>query len=350
LRPGLAVAAACLVATCASQPQAPLVADLPAGITDARGRFAEILCAVLEDHGRELPDYRACDETLAGAVPAGPGRPVGLGPSRRGLVAAVVRGIGYDCIRPWLEPPSTGADNLRRFGYGLVEIRVDALSGTSRNASRIRDAIMSDASAAGGPRLVLFGYSKGAPDVLEAIVRYPEIRGRIAAFVSVAGAVRGSPLADDAQQWQADFFRLWPKAECDAGDGGGVESLRPAVRNEWLAQNRLPASIPYYTVVAMPRAESISRVLRSTYKKLARIDARNDSQVIYADQFVPGSTLVATLEADHWAVSLPISRSHPFIGRHFVDRSAYPREALLEALLRFLEEDLDRLRLQRPGA
>jgi hypothetical protein len=39
---------------------------------------------------------------------------------------------------------------------------------------------------------------------------------------------------------------------------------------------------------------------------------------------------------------VPVNRSHPQIARSFVDHNDYPREALLEALLRFVEEDLDR--------
>jgi hypothetical protein len=338
----LAAAAACLASACATQQAVVLNAELPEGIADGRSRFREIFCSVLEGHGRELPDYRGCDEALAGASPAGEVRDVDVGRSQRGLVAAFVPGIGYACIRPWIEPPSTAADNLGRFGYEYQEIKVDALSGSARNAELIRDAILATPAPEGAPRLVLFGYSKGAPDVMEAIVAYPEIRERIAAFVSVAGAVRGSALADDATQGQANLFRHFPKADCDAGDGGGVESLRPAVRNDWLAQNPLPPSIPYYSVVTMPQAGSISRVLRPGYKKLSKIDARNDSQVIYGDQILPASTLVAVLEADHWAVALPISRSHPGIAKSLVNRNAYPREALLEAVLRFIEEDLDR--------
>jgi hypothetical protein len=46
------------------------------------------------------------------------------------------------------------------------------------------------------------------------------------------------------------------------------------------------------------------------------------------------------LNSDHWAVALPIARSHETIGKLFVTENAYPREALLEAVLRFVEEDL----------
>ena len=70
------------------------------------------------------------------------------------------------------------------------------------------------------------------------------------------------------------------------------------------------------------------------------IHPRNDSQVIFYDQVIPGSTLVGYLNADHWAIAIPVSEKHPFIGRHFVDRNEYPRQAMFEAVLRFIEEDL----------
>jgi len=38
---------------------------------------------------------------------------------------------------------------------------------------------------------------------------------------------------------------------------------------------------------------------------------------------------------------VPIARSHRFIGATLVDQNDYPREALVEAVLRFVEEDLN---------
>ncbi len=331
-----------LVTYSADTPPLALVPASLAGVQDKRGRFREIYCAVLRSHKRDIPDYRPCEDALTrvGTEPAGTGRRVDLGSSKRRLVAAVVPGIGYECFASWLQPPGTVAKHLQRSGYDMALLKVDALSSSTHNAREIRDAIMAMPGGAGAPRLVLIGYSKGAPDILEAIVAYPEIRRRVAAVVSAAGAVGGSALANDAKQYQADMLQLFPGATCGPGDGGGVNSLRPATRRAWLAANPLPRELPYYSVVTFPQPGYVSSILARSYTKLARIDSRNDSQVIFYDQVIPGSTLAGYINADHWALAVPIARTHPIIGSMLVTRNAYPREALVEAILRFVEEDL----------
>jgi hypothetical protein len=190
------------------------------------------------------------------------------------------------------------------------------------------------------PRLALIGYSKGAPDILEAVVDYPEIRTRIAAIVSVAGAIGGSPVAEDVTQSKLELLTNWPGAECSKGDGGALGSLRPATRKAWLASNPLPDGIRYYTLATCPEPQRISPVLKITYRRLSKVDARNDGMILLDDQFIPRSTWMGCVNADHWAVSVPIARSHPHAAEVFVDDNDYPREALLEAVLRFVEEDL----------
>ncbi|WP_254898646.1 hypothetical protein [Paraburkholderia atlantica] len=351
-RAALATVTACaLLGACATKPLIPFSTDTPplilapateVGIADQRGRFREIYCAVLEARGAEVPDNRPCEDALTrvGKEPAPTGRPVDLGQSRRHLIAVVVPGVGYDCFRPWLDSPNTVISHLRQFGFDGSMLDVDALSSSTNNARQIRDALMATPARDDPPRIVLIGYSKGAPDVLEAVVAYPEIRSRLAAVVSAAGAVGGSPLADDAEQYQADLLRHVPGATCTSGDGGAVQSLRPATRKTWLAQNPLPAGPRYYSVVTFPHPEHISSILTSSYDKLSRVDPRNDSQLIFYDQLIPGSTLLAYVNADHWALAVPIARTHPTLGALFVTQNAYPREALVEAILRFVEEDL----------
>lgn len=348
----IAVALATSLNACSTRPLMPYSEEGPplvlvpvshAGVEDKRGRFREIFCKVLEEHGASLPDYRPCAEALTqvGVEQGASGAAVDLGQERRPLVAVFVPGVGWDCFEEWLGASDSIAEHLRRFGYDQITIKVGGLSGSGRNARHIRDAIMQMAHHKGRPRLVLIGYSKGSTDILEALVSYPEIRPYIAAMVSAAGSVGGSALANDVKQSQLEMLRHWPGAKClFATDGGAVESMRPAVRQQWLADNPLPAGIPYYSIVTFPKPGRISSVLKLSHGKLGRIDGRNDSQVLFYDQVIPGSTLVAYLNADHWAMAVPIARTHSFLGSTFVNRNDYPREALMEAVMRFVEEDL----------
>ena len=313
-----------------------------AGIDDQRGRFREVMCSVLEDHGRELPHYRPCGEVLVqlGNEPKGTGAPVNLGPARRKLIAAFVPGVGWECIQNWMNYQNEFSDHIGQFAYDSHILKVDGLSGTDNNARQIRDSILEDADQIEPRSLVLIGYSKGAPDILTALVNHPEILPYVAAVVSVAGAVGGSPLAYDATEGQLDLLRHAPDSDCSAGDGKGVASLRPAVRQNWLNENTLPPESPYYSLVTYPLPDRVSSILEVTHRKLSRIDPRNDSQVIFYDQVIPGSTLMGYVNADHWAAAVPIAEEHPFIGRHFVDRNDFPRTAVAEAIMRFVEEDL----------
>jgi pimeloyl-ACP methyl ester carboxylesterase len=82
-------------------------------------------------------------------------------------------------------------------------------------------------------RLVLLGYSKGTPDILEAVATYPDLQKRVSAVISVSGAVGGSPLANTVTQSVLNLLQYFPDAECDPGDEGALESLRPEVRKRW---------------------------------------------------------------------------------------------------------------------
>ena len=342
-----------LLAGCSSKPLLPWSADAPpqalvpvadAGIDDQRGRFREVFCEVLESRREEWPDYRPCDEALmrVGQEPPGTGQPVNLGESGMQFLSLIVPGVGWECMENWLGIDDSIRSLLRSYGYAAELINVDGLSSSANNARQIRDYIESLPEEYQGRPIILMGYSKGAPDILEAIVNYPELHDRVMAVISVAGAVGGSPLANDATQSQLNIMQHFPKSNCSEGDGGALDSLRPSTRRTWLAENPLPDSIHYYSLVTFPHPDRMSSVLNGSYRNLSKVDARNDSQVIYYDQMIPNSTLIAFVNADHWAVAVPVARSHTFMGKTFVDKNDYPREALFEALLRFVEEDLER--------
>lgn len=346
----LATASAVLLASCAVNSPQPYITDfdllteLPdrlQPVRDDRGRFREVFCAVLERYGEELPDYRPCEEALTrvGVEPPGTGEPVDFSDRGDDFVVGFVPGLGWDCVVGWLDVDNFGSS---RSGYEGFMIDVDGLSGTRNNASQIAEQLAALPVEQSGKKLVLIGYSKGTSDILRFLVDYPEISKNVAAVISIAGAVGGSPLSYDATQNQAELLKLTPQSECDDGDGKAIESLRPDRRLAWLEENELPGHVAYYSVVTFPEPDRISFGLRFSWRMLSRTDTRNDAQLLFFDQVVPGSTVIALPNADHWAMAVPVKRSHKFIGTIFVNENDYPREAFLEAVVRYVEEDLDR--------
>ena len=122
-------------------------------------------------------------------------------------------------------------------------------------------------------------------------------------------------------------------------DRGALKSLRRGTRLAWLATQQPASSIRYYSLVSFAERDQISSVLHPSYDDLSMIDPRNDGQLLFYDQIAPRSTLLGYLNADHWAIAMPIVRDVA-AARLLVDRNAFPREILLEAILKQIEEDL----------
>jgi pimeloyl-ACP methyl ester carboxylesterase len=310
--------------------------------TDGRLRFYEYFCAINEDHGAELGDFRPCYDALR--LPVQEQQPtkstISLGIPRNRLRIFVVLGFGTDCVVPLIGAAKTLPDQARRLGQETSFVAVEGLASTARNARIIRDTVLSETSNDEDSRVVLIGYSKGAVDALDAIVTYPELASRVSAIVSVAGAIGGSALADDVSQSTANLLASIPGSGCTKSDEGAVEDMLPAVRDAWLENHPLPGTIRYYSIVTLPDPEHVSAVLKPSYDKLGKTDYRNDSQVLFVDQIIPRSTILAFLNADHWAIAIPIGRTHSILGSTLINHNDYPREVLMEALILYLAEDL----------
>jgi triacylglycerol esterase/lipase EstA (alpha/beta hydrolase family) len=92
-------------------------------------------------------------------------------------------------------------------------------------------------------KLVLVGHSKGAVDILHCLVNFPQVSRHVAAVVSVAGAINGSPLSQKLDDIYNGLARKFFAGRCNTGDDGALDSLRPSIQVVWLAANPLPESV-----------------------------------------------------------------------------------------------------------
>lgn len=309
-----------------------------ASVKDERGRFREIYCAVQKDHGSILPFNRPCEEVILRleGEPNPTEKPVWLGQAKLKLRIFVVPGIYNDCIDA-SKAFSYARTHVERYGYRTAYLSVSGMSRSTHNAMLIRDALLA-ADLSPDEKVVLIGHSKGTPDILQALVEYPEVTKKVAAVVSIAGAVGGSPLTDSIDKPYRDMIGKNLTIVCPPGIGDPILSLQRSTRQRWLSQNRLPASVKYFSLVAFAGKEDISTILQPSYDRLAEIDPRNDSQLIFFDQLIPRCTLLGYVKADHWAVAMPFSQDR-FMPT-LIDKNEFPREVLLEAIIRFVEEKL----------
>jgi len=338
-----------LLAGCGGGRHKPLPLDAPplilapiqqSHVADGRGRYREILVAVRD--ARTAPDpedpegvtllHRLAEE------PAPTGRPVHLGRARTRLRVLVVPGLLGDIMGAWVMPFAHGLARLEKYGFKTGYLWVSGSASCAYNAEMLKEAFLG-IELAPDEKVLLVGYSKGAPDIFEALVRYPEVSDRVAAVLTVAGAIGGSLVADEASGLLRTVFRNLPLIHGTRGDAGALESLKRPARQLWLSRHELPASIRYFSLGGFAERERISAVLRSSYDDIAEIDPRNDGALLFHDQVTPRGTLLGFANADHWAIALPLHEDMPSASA-LVTRNEFPRKLLLEAAVRFVEEAL----------
>ena len=340
-RAGLLAAAATAVALlgCSTAPPAgpvgaPLSATAWVAGRDLRPAFRQALCPQLPAETdctqvlRHLPDEREA----AGATPTSRASATALAHRYR---LAFVPGLLAGCAGSLIVPFQDVVESLRAQGFEARILSVQGRGSTEQNAGRIAEQLAAD--TVDTRPLIVFGYSKGLPDLLEALVRHPAATRRVATVVSWAGAVGGTPLVDDMNGLEQSLLQHLPLTGCPTGDGSELSALRRTVRHDWWQAHHRQLHVPFYSVVALPGPGRVSAPLQGTQARLARTDANNDGQLAAADAIVPGSRLLGYVNADHWAIAIPLSRELPLLRGLFVDD--VPRTELVLATLAIIDQE-----------
>jgi hypothetical protein len=311
---------------------------------DERMHFREIFCKLLESKREsqslniDCEDYlwRLNDEPLTDAV----GTPLPVHDTH--LRILIVSGAFSDCFPEIGKAYKLGTEHLIRLGYRIDYVPVSGRSGSDMNASVIAKTV-ADMDMETSDRLLLIGYSKGTTDILHFLVNYPGLSHKVTAVLSVAGAVNGSIIAERYVEIYHKWFENLSLGDCEPGDKGVLESLTRKKQFRWLAMHPLPQHVQYYSVATFTREENIQMVLRITYELIEPINPLNDGQLLIYDQLIPGSTLMAYVNVDHWTVAVPVDEVFSGRDSDTVTRNKKLRTLLFEAMILFMVERLQQV-------
>ena len=130
--------------------------------------------------------------------------------------------------------------------------------------------------------------------------------------------------------------REWIAPGCPANVEDGMHSLLREVRQAFLRQNPMP--VAGYSVVGATSIDETSSLLRPSWRRLSVHAREQDGQIVAWEGVLPGAKYLGTVRADHWAIALPFEEAPDRFNA--IDRNRFPRDALLEAIVRYVTSDL----------
>jgi len=302
--------------------------------TSRSAAFGAVFCSVLEKEHPDAGAWGPCSDYLESP----PSNRSSLGAMATKYRLAIVPGVLSACASG-APAYKEGQDHLRS-AHGLTVDLVPAPNRSSTENGKDIAKFLKDNYAKDPRKFILLGYSKGAPDVMEGLAADPDAARSVAAFVTVAGAVGGSPIADllpaQAQRWMQSV----QVTDCEGDLSDAFKSLRRDVRQGFLAQHPDPG-VPVYSVAAVSDKTNTSKALLENWQLMSVYGSRQDSQLEASDAIYPGGNDLGVVRGDHWAVALPFEDATDARMKSSVDHNHYPRTALLEALVRFISQDLE---------
>ena len=293
--------------------------------------FAHVFCSVLKQNGPDGVDLLPCSRWLE----AKGKEDLLLGEVPHGYRLLVVPGIFNTCVSD--NPAFALGRKVLTEKYGVATDLLAVPNDSSEDNARLIANYIEEQWLADQRPFILVGYSKGTPDIQTALALYPQIRAKVAAFVSTAGASGGSPIADSLPvQLDAWMGKVKDRAGCKGNPAEGFKSLRQDVRRRFLSQYPHPY-VPTYSLAAVIPPDRVPKNAAQTYRMLSAWDPKNDGQLLRTDQIVPESVNLGVVWSDHLNVALQMGET-------------FPRVALLEALYRFVTADLEKRGLSKAAA
>ncbi len=310
-----------------------LIIYLKSDNLNSRAAFADLFCSVLKQNNPDGGEWGGCSQYIDGE-----GREdLSLGKITTDYRVLIVPGIFSSCASD--APAFMEGQKVLKEKYGLdVDLLNIPNDSSEDNARKIADYLR-EHMATDKRKYLALGYSKGAPDLQTALAKEDGVKSAVAAFITVAGASGGSPIADAMPGLIDKWAGQYNFGSCKGDVITGFKSLRTDVRRAFLAAYPNPV-VPTYSMVAVSDLATTSKALQKGWQLMSTFAKAHDGQLTRDDATVPGAKFLGVARADHLAVALPFDKTSDQTIRNAMDKARYPRGALLEALVRFVSQDL----------
>jgi hypothetical protein len=313
-----------------------LVMSLASSGADRSADFGALFCSVLANEHPDGGDWGDCSRYLSGPATK---KDVALASLPSNYRVLILPGFLSSCVSSTPALKQAGEHLHKEHALEVEYLQLPNAS-SEDNGKLIADYLKSH--AAGDVRkYIVVGYSKGAPDFQVGIAHDPAAAANVAAFVSLAGAIGGSPVADALPAMIQRYTKSLNLGTCQGDIAQAARSLRRDLRHDFLTSHPDPV-VPTYSLAAISDKDTTSKMLLQAWQMLAAYDTDQDSQLTKHDAIVPGSTFLGTARADHLAVALAFEQSAEFAS--LLDHNHYPRVTLLESIVRYVAADLDKPR------
>ena len=302
----------------------------PDQASDDSQRFSDLFCSVLKQRNPGGGDWGSCTNYLYKTGK----EDLKLAALNKDYRLLIVPGFFNTCAS---DAPAfqEGQEALKKEGL-TVELLSVPNNSSEDNAKQIAQYLRDHYKDDKRP-YILLGYSKGTPDIQVMLATEPDTIPMVKAFLSVAGASGGSPVADALPGMLDKYISKGnDKAGCKGAMEAGMASLKRDVRQNFLSTYPHPF-VPTYSLAAVVEPNKISGMMKGTWTIMNSIDRENDGQLAKMDAIVPESKFLGTVKSDHFSLALPLENSK--LGG-MSKPAPWPRAALLESLLRLVFEDV----------
>jgi len=301
--------------------------------------FSNEFCSVLQEENPDGGSWGACSNYLNAPAAEAPAEKVARldDAALAKYRVLVIPGVLSSC-QANTQAFQDGQKHLQDKHAMTVEFLQSANDTSTNNGAKIA-SYLREKMANDSRRYIVVSYSKGSPDVQEALANDPRIRNAVAAHITIAGAVGGSPIAETMPAIAERYAGLLKLGTCDGNVADAFKSLRQDVRKQFLQDHPDPL-VPSFSLAAVSDETTTSKMLLETWKLLTAYDPRTDSQLLQSDALIPGGNFLGTLHADHLAVALNYENAAEASIKAFANHNHYPRVALFEAAVRFAAANL----------